>query len=165
MWHEERDWRSLHEPPLIIKDRSFSTPKDHSQWKARRLRCTLNSQGTFGYDNFLLRYSCSCPIVCFDSMPCTFDDHDRLEFLEYDKEALLCLNFVNYLSNEPMPNESLSTEQEAYATFNHILFIWFTLWLWLHMFSIRFANPRLPLCLVKLMTLKRACVGRKLEFH
>ena len=52
-------------------------------------------------------------------MPCTFDDHDRLEFLENDKEALLCINFVNSLPNEPMPNESFSTEQETYATFNH----------------------------------------------
>ena len=53
-------------------------------------------------------------------MPCTFNDHvDRLEFLEYDKEAMLCFNFVNYLPNEPMPNESLSAEQETYATFNH----------------------------------------------
>jgi hypothetical protein len=30
-----------------------------------------------------------------DSMSCTFDDHDRLEFLENDKEAMLCFNFVN----------------------------------------------------------------------
>ena len=49
----------------------------------------------------------------------TFDDHDRLEFLEYDKEAMLCLNFVIYLPNEPMPNESLSADQETHATFNH----------------------------------------------
>jgi hypothetical protein len=91
--------------------------------KSSKAKVHIKLSSYFWIDNFLLRYSCSCPIVCFDSMPCTFDDHDRLEFLEYDKEALLCLNFVNYLPNEPMPNESLSTEQEAYATFNHILFI------------------------------------------
>jgi hypothetical protein len=49
-------------------------------------------------------------------MSYTLDDHDdRLEFLGHDKEAILCLNFVNYL-----PNESFSTKQETYATFNHI---------------------------------------------
>jgi hypothetical protein len=52
-------------------------------------------------------------------MPYTLDDHgNRLEFLEHDKEAMLFLNFVNFL-----PNESFSTDQETYATFNHILLI------------------------------------------
>jgi hypothetical protein len=27
-------------------------------------------------------------------MPCSYHNHDRLEFLESDKEALLCLKFV-----------------------------------------------------------------------
>jgi hypothetical protein len=49
-----------------------STTKDHSQWKARRLRYTLNSQGTFEYENFIYIYSYSYPIVWFDSMPYTF---------------------------------------------------------------------------------------------
>jgi hypothetical protein len=30
----------------------------------------------------------------FDSMPCTFDDHDRLEFLKNDKDAMLCFGPV-----------------------------------------------------------------------
>jgi hypothetical protein len=97
-------------------------------------------------------------------MPCTYDDHDRLEFLEYDKEDLLCFNFSNYLPNEPMPNGSLSTEQETYATFNNILFIQFTLWLWWHMFAIRLANLGLALRLVKLVTLKEHLSGENPSF-
>ena len=49
----------------------------------------------------------------FDSMPCPFNDHvDRLEFLEYDKEAMLCFNFVDYMPNEPLPNESLALSKK-----------------------------------------------------
>jgi hypothetical protein len=59
----------------------------------------------------------------FDSMPCTFDDHDRLEFLENDKRLCCVLTLLICMPNEPMPNDSLSAEQETYATFNHILFI------------------------------------------
>jgi hypothetical protein len=44
-------------------------------------------------------------------MPYTFDDHNRLEYLDNDEEAMLCLNFVNSLPNEHMPTESLSTKQ------------------------------------------------------
>jgi hypothetical protein len=68
------------------------------------------------------------------------------------------------MTNEPMPNESLSTEQDTYATFNHILFIQFELWLRLHMSILCFANPRLALRLVKLMTLKECVLGKNLSF-
>jgi hypothetical protein len=58
-----------------------------------------------------------------------------------------------------MPNESLSAEKDTYATFNNILFIQFKLWLWLHMFILRFAKLGHVFCLVKLVTLKERVSG------
>jgi hypothetical protein len=87
--------------PPIIEDCLLSTPRDHSRWKAWRPRYKLISQDTFGADNIPLIYLwfISNKWGWFNSMPCSYDNHDRLEFLESDKEALLCLKFVTWLMN------------------------------------------------------------------
>jgi hypothetical protein len=63
--------------PLIIEDCLLSTPRDHSRWKARRLRYKLTSQDTFAADNIPLIYLW----FIYNSMPCSYDNHDRLECL------------------------------------------------------------------------------------
>jgi hypothetical protein len=50
---------------------------------------------------------------------------NSLEFLEIDKETMVCLNFVDYMPNEPMPNESLELSNK----------------LMLHLITTRFVNP------------------------
>jgi hypothetical protein len=67
-------------------------------------------------------------------MPCSYDVHDRLEFLESDKEALLCLKLC-YMPNEPLPNESLVLSKKTYATINHNL-LCHKLWLWMRLYVI-----------------------------
>jgi hypothetical protein len=54
----------------------------------------------------------------FDSMPCTFDDHDRLEFLETDKEAMLCFNFVNCMTKRL---EFLENDTAIFISFEHLI--------------------------------------------
>jgi hypothetical protein len=52
-------------------------------------------------------------------MPCSYDVHDRLEFLESDRGFVvfkLC-----YMPNEPLPNESLALSKKTYVTINHNL--------------------------------------------
>jgi hypothetical protein len=63
--------------PPIIEDCLLSTPRDHSRWKARRLRYKLTSQDTFAADNIPLIYLW----FIYNSMPCSYDNHDRLECL------------------------------------------------------------------------------------
>jgi hypothetical protein len=82
--------------PLIIEDCLLSTPWDHSRWKARRPRYKLTSQDTFGTDNIPLIYLWFISISEVDSILCLVL---MLEFLESDKEALLCLKFVTCLMN------------------------------------------------------------------
>jgi hypothetical protein len=75
----------------------------------------LNSQDIFGDDIFILKNLCSYPIVWFDSMSYTFDDHKRLEFFRMVKRLCCALTLLICMPNEPMPNESLSAEQETYV--------------------------------------------------
>jgi hypothetical protein len=51
-------------------------------------------------------------------MSCSYDDHDRLEFFESDKEVVLKLC---YMPDEPLPSESLALSKETFATINHNL--------------------------------------------
>jgi hypothetical protein len=83
--------------PPIIEDCLLSTPRDHSRRKARRPRYKLTSQDTFGADNIPLIYLLFISNSEVDSTLCLVLNHDRLEFLESDKEALLCLKFVTCL--------------------------------------------------------------------
>jgi hypothetical protein len=68
-----------------------------------------------------------------------------------------------HMPNEPFPNKSLALSKKSYTTINHNLHCQ-KLWLWMHLFAIRFVNPGLALCSIKLVTLKKQIVGEILSF-
>jgi hypothetical protein len=162
------------ETPSLVEIDSPSTPLDEPNItlveKALRSRYTLKSQDVISIDDDKFKYSCTTNRIndSLNSMPCDNNDHvDRLDFLENEKEETFMFEPISLTSNEPLPNDELSSMHETYASFVYTLVCCYNLFVVLIMDAYvynKFSKSRSCFVLGQANNIKKSTCREKAQF-